>query len=125
MSRVKYPRLFAVIDTAYGESDGNTAFNLPDLRGRVPLRRDKHKVRTTDAAQMGDAGGQDMHTITVGELPSHRHNRESLTVNANGAHTHGIYDPTHSHAEVFVIMGAHLVFLIIKQSQASLATIVI
>lgn len=34
VSRVTYAALFAVIGTKFGEGDGSTTFNLPDLRGR-------------------------------------------------------------------------------------------
>lgn len=37
--RAAYPALFAVIGTAYGSVDG-THFNVPDLRGRVPVGND-------------------------------------------------------------------------------------
>ena len=37
VSRTTYASLFAVIGTIYGSGDGNATFNLPDLRGRVPL----------------------------------------------------------------------------------------
>lgn len=30
-----YAKLFAVIDTIYGEGDGSTTFNLPDLRDKT------------------------------------------------------------------------------------------
>lgn len=33
VSRVTYARLFAVIGTMFGEGDGSTTFNVPDLRG--------------------------------------------------------------------------------------------
>lgn len=36
VSRTTYAELFAVIGTTWGEGDGNTTFNLPDGRGRVP-----------------------------------------------------------------------------------------
>lgn len=35
VSRTTYAALFAVIGTTYGEGDGATTFNLPDMRGRV------------------------------------------------------------------------------------------
>ncbi len=37
VSRTTYTALFAVVGTTYGTGDGSTTFNLPDLRGRVPL----------------------------------------------------------------------------------------
>lgn len=37
VSRATYAALFAVIGTSYGEGDGSTTFNLPDLRARMPF----------------------------------------------------------------------------------------
>ncbi|NDD84506.1 hypothetical protein EBZ38_09590 [bacterium] len=37
ISRTTYSTLFAVIGTTYGAGDGATTFNVPDLRGRVPV----------------------------------------------------------------------------------------
>ena len=34
MSRTAYAALFGVIGTVYGEGDGETTFNLPDMEGR-------------------------------------------------------------------------------------------
>lgn len=36
-SRTTYATLFGVIGTTYGAGDGSTTFNLPDVRGRVPV----------------------------------------------------------------------------------------
>ena len=40
VSRTTYATLFAAIGTAFGAGDGSTTFNVPDLRGRVPVGRD-------------------------------------------------------------------------------------
>lgn len=37
ISRATYSILFALIGTAYGVGDGSTTFNVPDLRGRIPV----------------------------------------------------------------------------------------
>jgi microcystin-dependent protein len=37
ISRSTYSDLFTVVGTTYGAGDGSTTFNLPDLRGRVPV----------------------------------------------------------------------------------------
>jgi microcystin-dependent protein len=37
VSRTTYAALFAVVSTTYGTGDGSTTFNLPDLRGRIPV----------------------------------------------------------------------------------------
>ena len=97
VSRIQYNRLFAAIGTAYGSGDNHTTFNLPDLRGRVPLGRDQNKSRSDHSTKLGETGGQSMHTLTVNHLPSHCHDFGNLTVAAAGSHSHTIYDPGHSH----------------------------
>lgn len=37
VSRTTYAALYGVIGATYGAGDGSTTFNLPDLRGRVPV----------------------------------------------------------------------------------------
>lgn len=37
VSRTEYAELFAAIGTAFGEGDGSTTFNVPDLREAVPV----------------------------------------------------------------------------------------
>lgn len=37
VSRTEYADLFNIIGTMYGEGDGSTTFNLPNLVGRVPV----------------------------------------------------------------------------------------
>jgi microcystin-dependent protein len=57
--------LFQLIGTTYG-GDGQTTFQLPDLRGRVPMHQGSGHV----LAEMGGAEGV---TLTLGQLPSHTH----------------------------------------------------
>lgn len=40
VSRTTYAALFSVIGTAFGAGDGSTTFNLPDMRGVVPVGLD-------------------------------------------------------------------------------------
>lgn len=57
--------LYALIGTTYG-GDGVTTLGLPELRGRVPLHRGQtHRT--------GQRGGVEDVTLTVGEMPQHRH----------------------------------------------------
>lgn len=42
VSREKYAELFEAIGTTYGVGDGSTTFNLPDLKGRVPVGLDEY-----------------------------------------------------------------------------------
>ena len=67
LSPTDYPRLFAVIGTAYG-GDGVAAFNLPDLRGRVPLGRSASHA----AGQQVGAESVSV-TLDSNNLPSHSH----------------------------------------------------
>ena len=53
VSRSEYPRLFAVIGTAFGAGDGSTTFNLPDLQQRFPLG----KGSSGTGSQLGETGG--------------------------------------------------------------------
>jgi len=79
VSRTTYSDLFSVIGTTFGSGDGSTTFNLPDLRGRVPLGKDNmggvaaENVTSGQALVLGGTGGEENHTLTVSELPRHRH----------------------------------------------------
>lgn len=57
--------LFSVLGTFYG-GDGRITFGLPDLRGRVALD-------TGGGFTIGQKGGEEIHTITAGETPTHGH----------------------------------------------------
>ncbi len=57
--------LFALIGTTYG-GDGQTTFNLPNLSSRVPVHQGSGYV-------MGQLAGQEIVTLTVGQIPQHTH----------------------------------------------------
>lgn len=63
-----YPRLFNTIGYTYGGS--GASFNLPDLSGRNVLG---YGSATTTHDEMGETGGEDLHTLTEAELPAHSH----------------------------------------------------
>ncbi len=54
ISRSTFSALFAVIGTTYGTGDGSTTFNLPNLKGRVPVGLDTSQ---TEFNTMGKTGG--------------------------------------------------------------------
>lgn len=70
VSRTSYADLFAVIGTKYGEGDGSTTFNLPNLKGKVPVGLDSSD---TDFNTIGKTGGEKTHQLTINEMPSHNH----------------------------------------------------
>lgn len=63
VSRLEYAALFAVIGTQYGEGDGQTTFNLPDLRGE--FLRGVDDGRGVDAGRViGSTQGDAIRNIT-------------------------------------------------------------
>lgn len=58
--------LFQLIGTTYG-GDGEETFNLPDLRGRLPM----HKGNVHN--NLGEMGGVEQVTLTIQQIPSHTH----------------------------------------------------
>jgi microcystin-dependent protein len=58
-------QLFSLLGTTYG-GNGTTTFALPDLRGRVP-------VGAGPGFTLGQMGGEQTHTLTLGEAAQHNH----------------------------------------------------
>lgn len=85
VSRTTYSELFSIYGTAFGEGDGSTTFNLPNLKGKVIVGLDE---TDTDFNSLGKTGGSKTHTQTVAEMPSHTH---STTVGPWGVTSGGFY----------------------------------
>jgi microcystin-dependent protein len=81
VSRTTYADLFAAIGTTYGPGDGSTTFNVPDLRGNVP-------IGAGSSYTLGSVGGEATHTLTTAEMPSHSH------VDTGHTHTESTAVPT-------------------------------
>ncbi|MET0461851.1 MAG: tail fiber protein [Chitinophagaceae bacterium] len=62
--------LFSIIGNKFG-GDGQTTFNLPDLRGRAPVGAGTGQNITP--YQLGQASGVDQLKLTVDNLPVHTH----------------------------------------------------
>ena len=57
--------LFSLLGTQYG-GNGTTNFALPNLQGRAPMH-------FSDAHAIGEAAGEEAHTLGSSELPAHTH----------------------------------------------------
>ena len=90
VSRTTYADLFAVLGTAYGAGDGSTTFNLPNLKGRVPVGYDSGQ---TEFDTLGETGGAKTHTLTSAEMPSHTHVQDAHT-HTQDPHQHGMSEGT-------------------------------
>jgi len=69
--------LFSLLGTTYG-GNGQTTFALPDCRSRV-------SVGAGPEFNLGQAGGQEFHTVTISEMPAHNHFAKASTQTANAA----------------------------------------
>lgn len=61
-----YPELYAILGTTYGTA-ASGKFKLPALANRIV----KHRDYPND--NVGDTGGEQTHTLTIGEMPNHSH----------------------------------------------------
>ena len=57
--------LFSLLGTTFG-GDGRVNFALPDLRGRTP-------IHTGSGHTLGERGGEQAHTLSIAEMPTHTH----------------------------------------------------
>jgi microcystin-dependent protein len=69
--------LFALLGTTFG-GDGRVNFALPDLRGRAP-------IHVGSSHTLGERGGEQAHTLTISEIPTHTHSVTGANVAANSA----------------------------------------
>lgn len=87
--------LFSLLGTIYG-GDGRTTFGLPDLRGRIPIHAGSGPGLSP--RRLGAKAGSENETLTVNQLPSHRHDWKATTTSASNRSPVGSPD-THSYAQ--------------------------
>ena len=68
--------LFQLIGTTYG-GDGQTTFNLPDLRGRLPIHQGTGSSGISYT--LGEQGGVESVTLTTQQIPQHTHSLLATT----------------------------------------------
>jgi microcystin-dependent protein len=87
VSRSTYAALYAALGGAsspYGQGNGSTTFNLPDLRGRVVAGKDspvsgvyadRLTSTTVNSRTLGQPGGEQTHALLSSEsgVPAHSH----------------------------------------------------
>jgi len=95
VSRTTYSGLFSVLGTTYGAGDSSTTFNLPDLRGRVPMGAGTGR-NVADSADLTartlGAKVSDAETVTLTSaqsgVPAHSHANTVSGTFASTGHTH-------------------------------------
>ena len=61
--------LFSLLGTTYG-GDGRVNFALPNLQGNVPIHMGSSHT-------LGERGGEQAHTISISEMPTHTHSQSA------------------------------------------------
>src|SRR6266849_4362786 len=67
--------LFSLLGTTYG-GDGRVNFGLPNLDGRTPMHMGNGHT-------LGERGGEQSHTLSIAEIPTHAHVFNGTTANAS------------------------------------------
>lgn len=120
VSRTTYARLYAALGGAsspYGQGNGSTTFNLPDLRQKF--------IAGAQTGQSGydlaATGGTASHVLTANEMPTHSHagsssasaggHDHSTNTSTAGSHTHsgtsGAGGDAHTHSATSGSAGGH------------------
>jgi microcystin-dependent protein len=67
--------LFSLLGTTFG-GDGQVNFALPDIRGRTP-------IHVGSGHTLGERGGEQAHTLSIAEIPTHVHVAQASTQNGS------------------------------------------
>ena len=111
VSRTAYAALFAAIGTTYGQGDGATTFNLPNVVGRTLFAQDAAGALLTAAnglaGTLGSVGGSAGVVLAAKHLPSGNFGGNTGSA---GGHDHGgsvAAAGSHSHGGATVAAGGH------------------
>jgi len=80
LSRLSYPQLYEALGGAaspWGQGDGSTTFNIPDLRSRMIVGAGAGTGLTNRA--LAAKGGEESHVLTIAEMPAHMHGINAAT----------------------------------------------
>lgn len=98
VSRTTFAALFAVLGSTYGAGNGSTTFNVPDLRGRVPIGAGtgaQNGGSGTGAISGGTALTNRVRGAFAGDerLETHNHviQRNNQAASAQGTDTSAVY----------------------------------
>ena len=86
VSRTTYSSLYAAlggISSPWGQGNGSTTFNLPDLRTRVPVGKNSSGT----FSELGAIGGAETMSLQEAHLAAHTHTFSGTTSNT-GSHQH-------------------------------------
>src|SRR4030095_466402 len=67
--------LFSLLGTTFG-GDGRVNFALPNLQGRTP-------IHVGSGHTLGERGGEQAHTLSISELPTHTHAAQASSDTGN------------------------------------------
>lgn len=112
----QYDALFALIGTTYG-GDGQTTFNLPDLRGRIPVHQGQG--RGLPPVALGQSAGSETVTLIGQQLPVHNHPASASTQGATTTNPQGaLLAATTTNNELYAAPGAGPAVKLAPQSVA-------
>ena len=99
VSRTTYSALFAVVSALYGEGNGSSTFNVPDLRGRFIAGWNAGEDALTSTAgasgsmiegtSIANTGGIQAVQLSVAEMPTHSHTHITKATQTGGNEASG------------------------------------